>query len=122
MLRSIGSAGDRLLSRLAPCTTASAGYRRYRYAPASSPCVRRYCCDVPGSGGTDGGRFGSVPAPLPRPPVFGRLTAPGDRMPARPAPAASAVGGCGHLSGASGPVGLTRRTGARSAARPRRSG
>ncbi|MEU0492325.1 hypothetical protein ABZ249_24100 [Nocardiopsis sp. NPDC006139] len=54
MLRTLGTAGDRLLARLVPRATASASYCWWQYAPISSPCIRRSCCNVPGSGGTNG--------------------------------------------------------------------
>jgi hypothetical protein len=49
----LGSLGDRLLARVVPKAKASAAppnpYCWYQYAPISSPCIRRYCCDPPGS-------------------------------------------------------------------------
>ncbi|GAB2505783.1 hypothetical protein [Nocardiopsis aegyptia] len=44
------SLGDRLLAAVVPRTKAGANpYCWYQYAPVTSPCIRRYCCDPPGS-------------------------------------------------------------------------
>ncbi|GAB2507307.1 hypothetical protein [Nocardiopsis aegyptia] len=52
MFDRIGSLADRLLTRVVPGTRASASYCWWDYAPISSPCIRRYCCNPPGSGST----------------------------------------------------------------------
>ena len=54
MFGNIGRLGDRLLARVVPRAKASAAppvnaYCWYEYAPISSPCIRRYCCDPPGN-------------------------------------------------------------------------
>jgi hypothetical protein len=54
MINRIGSLTDRLLARVVPKTRAGASYCRWEYAPISSPCIRRSCCNVPGPGGTNG--------------------------------------------------------------------
>ncbi|MEU0489771.1 hypothetical protein ACOQFV_04180 [Nocardiopsis changdeensis] len=48
MFGKIGRLGDRLLARVVPRTAAGAASCWYEYAPISSPCIRRTCCNIGG--------------------------------------------------------------------------